>query len=94
MENWKSDLDALISETMAFVASIHVAGSSVPVSMPVQSTAPMPTPPPVRDEQSEPWAKTEREEIAGRVASFKAHQERWIREREDYANSILKGIAR
>jgi len=31
--------------------------------------------------------KSEREEIRERVASFKAHQQRFIRERENYASS-------
>jgi hypothetical protein len=35
------------------------------------------------------WAATtqEREDIRQRVANFKAHQQRFIREREDYAAS-------
>lgn len=102
MEKWKSDLDALINDTMAFAAASQAAVSAsrvavvLPLSIPRQST-PMTTPPisqPSRDVQPNTRAKSEREEIVRRVASFKAHQERWTREREDYANSILKGTAR
>jgi hypothetical protein len=32
---------------------------------------------------------SERDEIRQRVANFKAHQERLIREREDFATSLL-----
>jgi hypothetical protein len=32
---------------------------------------------------------SERDEIRQRVANFKAHQERFIREREDFATSLL-----
>jgi hypothetical protein len=40
------------------------------------------------------WRVSERDEIMQRVASFKAHQQRFIREREDYAASIWKRIQR
>jgi hypothetical protein len=33
------------------------------------------------------WTGSEREEIGRRVANFKAHQQRFTREREDYAAS-------
>jgi len=33
------------------------------------------------------WMESEREEIRQRVANFKAHQQRLIREREDFAAS-------
>jgi hypothetical protein len=35
------------------------------------------------------WGGSEREEIRRRVANFKAHQQRFTREREDYAASTL-----
>jgi len=34
--------------------------------------------------------KSERDQIRQRVANFKAHQERFAREREDFAASLLK----
>ena len=33
------------------------------------------------------WMESEREDIRRRVANFKAHQQRFIREREDHAAS-------
>lgn len=101
MGNWKSDLDALISDTMAFAAQVAGSISRVPVvqSLPAQ-VPPLPamatpaTSSPDREGQPNSWIKSEREEIARKVANFRAHQERWIREREDYANSVLKKIAR
>jgi hypothetical protein len=38
------------------------------------------------------WGEADREEIRQRVAKFKAHQERFNRERADYAASILMRI--
>jgi hypothetical protein len=38
------------------------------------------------------WVEREREEIAGRVAKFRAHQQRLIQQREDYAESTLLKI--
>jgi len=50
----------------------------------------------VSDEIAEPprlepmkWGGSEREEIRKRVATFKANQQRFTREREDYAVSTL-----
>jgi hypothetical protein len=37
---------------------------------------------------------SERDEIRQRVANFKAHQERFIREREDFATSLLNRMLR
>ena len=60
MTGFKTDLGALVQETMVIAKSIRVE-------------------PPV----------SERDEIRQRVANFKAHQERLIREREDFATSLL-----
>jgi hypothetical protein len=53
----------------------------------------------VSDEISEPprlepmkWGGSEREEIGKRVATFKANQQRFTREREDYALSTLMRV--
>jgi hypothetical protein len=77
MTNWKADLDALIDETMAFAKRIHV-------EPPMPRTIVEPNRMPVN------WNKSEREEIGERVANFKAHQQRFMREREDYAASALR----
>jgi len=78
MTNWKSDLDALIDETMAFAKRIHVAPP-----MPHTIVEPNRMPP-------ISWNKSEREEIGERVANFKAHQQRFLREREDFVASEWK----
>jgi len=75
MTNWKADLDALVEETMAFTKSVRV-------EPPMQRANVEPNRlPPVNRMESE------REEIRQRVANFRAHQQRLIREREDYAAS-------
>jgi len=80
MSNWKADLDALVEETMAFTKSITVQ-------------------PPMPRAVIEPnrilpvnLNRSERDEIQQRVASFRAHQERCARAREDFAASLLKRI--
>ena len=65
MTDRKTDLDALVQETMAIAKGIRVE-------------------PPI----------SERDEIRQRVLSFKAHQERLAREREDYAAFVVKSILR
>jgi len=99
MEKWKSDLDALINDTMAMVAAVQASGSvyGFAAAKPLPTAAPLgatevPSPMGVHDSAS--TASAEREEIRRRVARFKAHQEQWIKERENYANSILKRIDR
>jgi hypothetical protein len=98
MEKWKSDLDALINEAMSFVDAVRAGSVSraldIRAPVPEQSAAIAVRSTPVTAGDAEPGKNSERDEITRRVASFKAHQERWIRERQDYANSILKGIAR
>ena len=78
MLDWKVNLDTLIEETMAFAKSVRVEPM-----MPRTVVAPN-RGPPVN------WTGSEREEIARRVANFKAHQQRFMREREDYAASEFK----
>jgi hypothetical protein len=75
MSNWKTDLDALVDETMAFAKSVRV-GPTMPRTIVGPNRMP-----------SVNWMESEREEIGHRVANFKAHQQRFIREREDYAAS-------
>jgi hypothetical protein len=77
MPNWKADLEALVEETMAFTKNIRV---EPPMPRTVVEPNRMP---PVN-------LKSERDEIRQRVANFKAHQERFAREREHFAASQLK----
>jgi hypothetical protein len=78
MTNWQADLDALVQETMALTKSVRVE-------------------PPILRAVVEPnrmlalnLKNSERDQIRQRVANFKAHQERFAREREDYAASLLE----
>jgi hypothetical protein len=76
MPNWKADLEALVEETMAFTKNIRV---EPPMPRTVVEPNRMP---PVN-------LNSERDEIRQRVADFKAHQERFAREREHFAASQL-----
>ena len=78
MADWKTELNALVEETNAFVKSIRVQPP-----MPRTIVEPNRMPPVNRLE-------SEREEIRQRVANFKAHQQRFIRERKDYVASEWK----
>src|SRR5947199_10735236 len=71
MTNWQAELDALVDETMAFAKRIHVS----------------PTPRTIVEPNRMPsvnWISSERDEIGQRVANFKAHQQRFLRERQDF----------
>ena len=70
--NWKTDLDALVEETLAFTRSIRAKTVAEPSLLP-----------PIRPEAAL------RDEIAQRVAQFRAHQQGLIRERENYAEGQL-----
>ncbi|TYO61385.1 hypothetical protein FXV83_38380 [Bradyrhizobium hipponense] len=84
MHDWKSELDALVAETMAFAKSVKVEIERPP-SQPIEI-----------DERGGlsvlDYGTSERDEIRKRVESFKAHQERFMREREQYADSLLRRI--
>jgi hypothetical protein len=79
MTNWQADLDALVQETMALTKSVRVE--------PTMTRA-------LVDPNRLPanLDRSERDEIRQRVANFKAHQERFAREREDFAASLLKSM--
>jgi hypothetical protein len=80
MTSWQADFDALVQETMALAKSVRVE-------------------PPIPRAVVEPnrmlalsLNSSERDQIRQRVANFKAHQERFAREREDFAAPLLKRI--
>jgi len=102
---WVMERDLLIAQTMAFVQSVtgkkpeaiaQVESSFTSVvepdsviepekfELPVE-TAATPRKPPVA-------RSAIREEIEGRVAAFRAHQQRFDRERDRHFNSVLTGI--
>ncbi len=78
MADWKTELEALVKETTAFAKS-----HGVEPPMPRTIAEPNRIPPLTGIE-------SEREEIRQRVANFKANQQRFIRDREDYAESKWK----
>ena len=79
MTGWKADLDALVQESMALAKSLRIEPP-----MPRATVEPSRMPSPVNRN------KSERDEIQQRVSSFRAHQERFAREREEFAASLLK----
>jgi hypothetical protein len=78
MTDWKADLDALIEETLAFAKKRRL-------EPPVPRTIVEPNRLPPANLNN-----PECDEIRQRVASFKAHQERFAREREEFATSLKK----
>lgn len=96
---WVVERDLLIAQTMAFVQS--VTGKKPEAEAQLES----PSSPVVQIEQPESPAEVVetsrrplvarspvREEIEGRVAAFRAHQQRFDRERDRHFNSVLTGI--
>jgi hypothetical protein len=78
MTNWKADFDALVEETMSFAKKY-----SLDPPMPRTIVEPSRLPPVNQ-------SNLERDEIRQRVSNFKAHQERFARERDDYAAFQMK----
>jgi hypothetical protein len=78
MTNWKADLDALVEATTAFTKSVRV---EPPMPRTIVEPNRMP---------SVNWMSSEREEIGQCIANFKAHQQRFMREREDFVASEWK----
>jgi hypothetical protein len=78
MADWKADLDAFVNETMAFAKGISHERPLPREMVERFGLKPM------------DWGGPEREEISRRVANFKAHQQRFMTERENYAASVLK----
>ena len=80
MTDWKTELDALVKETMAFARGLRV---EPPTPRPV--VKPDPIAPTIT-------IHSEREQIRQRVANFRAHQQRFNRELEDQASSEWERI--
>ena len=78
MTDWKADLHALVQETMAFAKSNRVEPPKPRTIVEPSRLPPVSLP------------KSERDEIRERVSNFRAHQERFAREREEFAASLLK----
>lgn len=101
MSDWKTERDALTNETTAFARSVR-SRQPIPVQQFVSrqlmpdETAPAPPDPTFEEiiggRRLEPlkWNVPECEVIKLRIANFKAQQQRFDRERDDYATSTLK----
>jgi hypothetical protein len=74
MTDSKVHIDVLVEETIALTKSISVQSP----------------PPPTSVEPPQMPMVNLRDELRERVSNFKAHQERFTREREDYAASQIK----
>ncbi len=96
---WVMERDLLIAQTMAFVqavtgkkpeADVQVEPPPPPVAGFEQLVSPVEV---VETPRKLPVARSPiREEIEGRVAAFRAHQQRFDRERDKHFNSVLTGI--
>ena len=81
MRDWQAELNELLKQTTNLVRAVEVNAEVRHV--PPRSVQPV-NPPPVAKS-----AGSQREEIMKRVAAFKAHQQRAIRDREQYATAVL-----
>jgi len=99
---WVRERDLLIAQTLAFVQSVtgekpeaevpeaEVQAESAPVAKFEQLDPPVEA---AAIPRKSPVARTAlREEIENRVAAFRAHQQRFDRERDKHFNSVLSGI--
>jgi hypothetical protein len=96
---WMDDRDLLIAETLAFVKAVAAPQIEpqeplqiVPVEQ-IKQILKAPTgnfEPPIFERIVSLPPRNEREEIASRLASFKATQLRFQREREQYCSTTLR----
>jgi len=92
---WKRERDLLIAQTMAFVQSVtgktaEGRPDSIPPDEPAEAERPVETAAIAR--RSLVRHSELREEIRGRVAAFRAHQELFHRDRDEYYNSVLAKV--
>ena len=86
MTDWKADLHALVQEAKALAKSrVEPAAPRAIVEAPMPCTIIEPSHlPPIS------LPKSQRDEIRERVSNFRAHQQRFAGEREDFAATLLK----
>jgi hypothetical protein len=93
----KAELESLVKEAMEFAKNNRLEPTVAPRTV-VESSVPTPS-----NETAAPLTiiepsrlpsigllNSERDEIRQRISNFKAHQERFTRERQEYAASLLK----
>jgi hypothetical protein len=78
--HWKADLDALVTETWAFTGTL-IDSVTQPCLQPRETI-----------QRIGLGGSPEREEIRKRIETFRAHQRRFNREREDYAASVIRNM--
>jgi hypothetical protein len=91
---WKTDRDLLIAQTLAFVQSVTAKATEDESRLePFSADEPVKAEPPARTVAVAPPASAPntdvREEIRRRVAAFRAHQELFRRDRDEYFKSVL-----
>jgi hypothetical protein len=95
MNEWMKQRDLLIEEALAFAQAVAANAPKMAV-MPVQPSplAYAPATPLQRSVEVAPQVKldTEGAVIRKRLANFKAHQERFQREREDYFQKTMAKV--
>ena len=95
---WMDDRDLLIAETLAFVKAVaapQIEPSEPQQIVPVEEIKQAPPgnfEPPIFERIASLPSRNEREEIARRLASFKATQLRFQREREQYCSATLRDV--
>jgi hypothetical protein len=85
----KSVPDALVEQTMRLVKNIPEAHANATPTLGVVEEVLGEAPKSAGTFAPMVWRNSEREEIKQRVASFKAHQRKMQREREDYCAQTL-----
>jgi hypothetical protein len=98
---WKEERDLLIAQTMAFVQSVTAKVTEAESRVePFPLDEPFPPDEPAKVERplkavvhpAPAHYSNFREEIMGRIAAFRAHQELFNRDRVEYCNSILSKV--
>jgi hypothetical protein len=102
---WTAERDLLIAQTMAFVQSVTGRKPDVDGRVEFTRSSPVVTASAVEPEKLESSVEATaaapepvvapspvRAEIEGRVAAFRAHQQRFDRERDRHFTSVLTGI--
>lgn len=92
MKWWMRERDQLIEQTLAFVEGVAAARPvRADVAAPAQAEPPKPVEPAksVEKPMGPAFMASERAEIERRVANFKAHQQKFQREREAHYNATF-----
>jgi hypothetical protein len=88
MNEWMKQRDLLIEETLAFVQGVAINASRITLLQPEgdakEPATPVQMPVVAKDPPPNDKVETERALIHNRMMNFKAHQQRFQREREEY----------